>query len=210
MSRFEDLFLFSKFTDIEWSILYKQYTFKRYKKCLEIGSSTVWKTKNLSLYADRVIGLELFPDRTPPNRNNVSYVTGDWQNLRTYVESASIDVAVACHVLEHVENDSDCINQLYDVLENGSRAFVTTPNRARLSRRIIEIFTGPRVFPHWEHIREYDYEEIRTLIASSRFEKWSIIPAGVGLHAPWFHMYFHPVPHALRKFAAIWFVILEK
>ncbi len=204
------MFLFKTFSHIEWSLLLDYYTKHTYNTCLEIGSSTVWKTEQLSNYATNVIGLEIFPDRTPSNRTNILYVTGDWHNLNKYIEHKSIDVAIACHVIEHVNDDKHCIEQLYNVLNIGASAFLITPNRKRLSRRIIEIFKGPRVFPHWEHVREYDYDEINLLIANSRFEKSSVIPVAIGFHLPYINMYIHPVPTFLRRFAAVWLVRLEK
>jgi 2-polyprenyl-3-methyl-5-hydroxy-6-metoxy-1,4-benzoquinol methylase len=194
---------------IEWKILFEMYAKKRYKTCLEIGASTKWKTDALARNSEKVTGIELFLDRMPLDNNNIKYICGDWVSLTEYTGSNVFDVVVSCHVIEHIEKDLIAINQLYHALKAGGLAFITTPNRKRLIRRIIEIFTGPRIFPHWEHVREYDFIDITELIERSLFESAEVVPCGLGFHARWFQCYI-PCPIFLKDFAAVWLIKLKK
>jgi len=59
---------------IEWKILFEMYARKRYKTCLEIGASTMWKTDALARNSEKVTGIELFLDRMPLDNNNIKYI----------------------------------------------------------------------------------------------------------------------------------------
>ncbi len=86
---------------------------------LEIGASNIQRTKQLSALCYKLIGVELYPERTPKDFGNVSYVIGDWQNLSQFIPEENIDVAVASHVIEHLHDDLKAINELYVVLKVG-------------------------------------------------------------------------------------------
>ena len=48
---------------------------------------------------------------------------------------------------------------------------------------MIELFTGDRKFPWWEHVREYTESELEVLIKNSSFKRFKIIPFVFGIHA---------------------------
>jgi len=177
---------------------------------LEIGASRIERTRELSKFCNRLIGVELIPQRLPKDFENVKYIIGDWQNLSEFIEQNSIDIAVSTHVIEHVKDDLKAINELYRVLKPGGVALLTTPNRKRLTRAIIEIFTGERKFPVWEHQREYIESDLVNLLKASSFKNFKIIPLVLGLHGGTVFLYSESVNRNFRKFANYWKIDLFK
>jgi SAM-dependent methyltransferase len=179
---------------------------------LEIGASVPARTHALAERAREVIGVELFPDRVPEAEpgGKVRYVVGDWQRLGEVVAPDSIDVAVSSHVIEHVPDDARALDELYGVLRAGGVALLVTPNRARLTRAVIERFTGPRTFPWWEHVREYVEADLQALVDRSRFRRAEIRAVSFGLLGGPVHCYLATVPRALRGYANFWEIELWK
>ncbi len=188
---------------------YKKYV-KKSSIVLEIGASNLEKTKQLSQHCHQLIGVELLPQKTPSNFKNVRYITGDWQNLTNFIKPKSIDIAVSSHVIEHVPDDLKALDELYQVLRPGAAALITTPNRKRLTRRVIEFFSKKRKFPHFKsgHVREYTEEDLIILLKKSLFKQYKIIPVVIGLHAGWLYCYFEKVPRFLKGLANFWEVHL--
>lgn len=178
---------------------------------LEIGASTLSRTKELAKYCQNLIGVELIASRIPKTKNpKIKYIIVDWQNLSKKIKENSIDLAVSSHVIEHVPNDLLALKELHKVLRPGAVALINTPNRLRLARSIIEIFTGPRKFPWWEHVREYSYDDINKLCNDSPFNKFSITPVIFGFHNGYFKIYFKKVPKIFVKYANYWEICLIK
>lgn len=181
---------------------------------LEVGSSNVERTTDLAKHCKELIGVEKFSERIPndsafPN-HNVRIVKGDWSKLSEVIPLNSVDIVIASHVIEHVEDDLKCINESYKILKKGGYLLFNTPNRKRLPRSIIETFTGERKFPWWEHIREYVRSDLEKLISNSFFEsdKSSILGLGFGLHG--YAIYKHGAPNILDKFVNFWEVLVKK
>lgn len=177
---------------------------------LEIGSSTKYKTKDLSKYCKKIIGIEFLKERIPKDFDKVSYLQGDWQKLTKKIKPNSIDMAISSHVIEHISNDLNALNELYTVLKPNSCAIINTPNRKRLIRRIIEIFTSEKQFPYLEHVREYTETDLIELISKSKFTKYKITPLVFGIHAGNIRLCFKKVPAKFRDLANFWEIILYK
>lgn len=197
----------------DWQHLLK--TYKSHVKAtdyvLEIGASTLSRTKKLAKYCRKLIGVELIASRIPKTKSpKIKYVVIDWQNLSSKIKNNSIDLAVSSHVIEHVPDDLLALKELHKVLKPGATAIINTPNRLRLARSIIEIFTGPRKFPWWEHVREYSYDDINNLCLNSPFKKYSIEPLIFGFHNGYFKIYFKKVPKTFIKYANYWEICLTK
>lgn len=188
---------------------YKKYI-KKNNLVLEIGAASVPRTKDLSQYCKKIIGVELFPDRLPKNFNNIQYIEGDWQNLTKIIKINSIDVCLASHVIEHIPDDLKAINELYKVLKPGGVALINTPNRKRLARAINEFFVGEKKFPFGEHCREYTENDLTTLLKKSYFTKYKIIPVAFGLLGGPLLFYSPHVPKIFRRYANYWEIHLFK
>jgi SAM-dependent methyltransferase len=177
---------------------------------LEIGASVPARTAWLAARCHSLVGVELFPERVPPARGNIRYVVGDWQRLSDLIPENSIDVAVSSHVIEHVPDDVRALDELHAVMRPGGVALLSTPNRQRLVRRVIERFTGERTFPWWEHVREYVESDLERLVAQSRFERAQIRAVALGLHGGPVYCYAAQVPRQLRRYANFWEIELSK
>src|SRR5450759_77525 len=87
----------SKRINYDWASLiqsYKQYVSPS-STVLEIGASNLERTKELCGYCRKLIGLELLPERTPQDFDNVKYLTGDWQNVSEIIKPESIDIVIS-------------------------------------------------------------------------------------------------------------------
>jgi len=177
---------------------------------LEIGSSTPERTQQLASACGKLIGVELMPERRPENHANIEYRLGDWQKLSQVVAPDSIDLAVSSHVLEHVPDDLAALNELHRVLKPGGTALLNTPNRKRLSRSIIELFTAEKKFPDWEHQREYIEKDLVELVERSRFTEFQVEPVVFGLHGGPVFAFIQYVPKRLRHWANFWQLSLTR
>jgi radical SAM superfamily enzyme YgiQ (UPF0313 family) len=205
-------FTVSNNNSYDWEHLIEGYKkiVKKNDIVLEIGASTPKRTEELSKYCKKVVGVEYFKERLPKSHNNIIYILEDWQKLTNSIAKNSIDLAVSSHVIEHVPDDLKALNELYDVLKPNSQAIITTPNRQRLTRRVIELFTGKRKFPYWEHIREYIEPDLIKLISKSKFKKYKITPLVFGVLSGRYQLFFKKVPKIFRKLANFWEINLYK
>jgi ubiquinone/menaquinone biosynthesis C-methylase UbiE len=196
----------------DWESLFRSYrSFVRPSHTvLEIGASVVERTREISRHCARVIGVELMPERKPADSGNIHYVLGNWEELSSVIALESVDVAISSHVIEHVPDDLKAINELHRVLKPGGVAVINTPNRQRLTRRVVELFTGERQFPYWEHQREYIEVDLQRLLVASAFKRYEIIPLVFGLHGGPVFCYARKAPRFLRGMANYWEVHLFK
>jgi len=179
---------------------------------LEIGASDLYKTKSLSTYCQTLIGIDLYADKLPKNFANVSYHQADWQKLTQTIKPASINLAVSSHVIEHIPNDHLALRQLYSVLQPGGLAIITTPNRFRLVRTLIETFTPPRTFPWHDHLREYSHQDLINLLDASPFDNhYQIFPVVFGVHGGSIYCYLEKPPlKCLENLSNFWQIHLTK
>jgi len=177
---------------------------------LEIGASNINRTNEIAKYCKKLIGVEYLKARLLKNHNNIQYRLGDWQKLTKTISKNSIDLAISSHTIEHIPNDIKALNELHSVLKPESFAILNTPNRKRLVRQIIELFTGEKKFPYWEHIREYTEHDLIELIKKTKFKKYKITPVCLGIHGGNFKIYLKKVPKPFRKFSNFWEITLKK
>ncbi|MFA6185077.1 MAG: class I SAM-dependent methyltransferase [Candidatus Shapirobacteria bacterium] len=177
---------------------------------LEIGASTIDRTNEIAKYCQKLIGVEYLNERLLKNHNNIHYQLGDWQKLTKVIPQNSIDLAISSHTIEHIPNDIKALNKLYSVLKPNSYAILNTPNRKRLVRQIIELFTNERQFPYWEHIREYTEDDLIKLIKKTKFKEYKITPVCFGIHGGNIKFYLKKVPKHFRKFSNFWEIVLKK
>lgn len=184
---------------------------------VEIGSSTAHRTLELSRYCRNLIGIEKFPERISHDpslsKNNIRIINADWCKLSEAVPLGSIDIVVASHVIEHVKDNIRCLNETFKVLKRGGYLLFNTPNRKRLTRSVIELFTGERKFPYGEHMIEYTRLDLEKLIASSKFSgnKTKIIGVVFGIHGMGIRFFIKNIPSLfLDKFSNFWEVLIQK
>lgn len=206
----------NKNANFDWINLCNTYkeNVKNHSVVIEIGASTFNRTLELAKYCKRLIGIEKYSNRIPKSANfkNIHYMVGKWEELSSLFEEESVDLIISSHVIEHTENDLLCINESYKVLRKGGVLLFNTPNRKRLTRSIIEFFTGERKFPFWEHQREYIKLDLQKLIEKSNFNTSIAEIKGIvfGLHGGKIFFYLKKVPRLFEKYAGHWQVKLIK
>lgn len=183
---------------------------------VEIGSSSPKRTIDLAKSCKKLVGIEKILKRIPENLklldHNIEIVKADWQGLSKVISFNSVDIIVASHVIEHVTNDVKCLNDTFRVLKKGGYFLFNTPNRKRLARSIIELFTGDRKFPHWEHMREYTRADLERLINNSDFSYKKAKITGIVLGMPVMKkkLYIKKAPSFLDRFSNYWEILIQK
>ena len=201
----------SKKISYDWQVLLEQYKniVKHNDNVIEIGDSNIARTKQLAKYCHRLTGIEYYPKRIPINTKNITYQQGNWQNLKN-IKSNTYDLLVSSHTIEHIKDDLAAINETYRLLKPNGFALITTPNRQRLIRLFIELFTGKKIFPYKEHQREYSYLDLQTLLPKSNFTKYQITPIGIGIYGGGLKLFFKKIPKILNKYSCFWLIKLTK
>ena len=200
----------------DWISLFNTYkeNVKNKHIVIETGASYFDRTVDLSKYCKKLIGIEKYKNRIPElgNLSNINYLVGKWEQLSNFFQEESIDIIISSHVIEHIENDLLCINESYKILKKGGILLFNTPNRKRLTRVIIEIFTGKRSFPFWEHQREYIKSDLQKLIDKSHFNTNNVEIKGIafGLHGGNFYFYLKKFPLLFEKYSSFWQVKMIK
>lgn len=162
-------------------------------RALEIGSNPYFTTVLLREFTDLDLTLtnSFDPDRTGVDRQTVSYVSKDDQQISTDLEYESLnvesspfpypdesfDVVLFCEVLEHLLMDPVCaLQEISRVLKPNGLLIVTTPNVARLEN-VARLVAGANVYdpysgygPYGRHNREYTRHELVKLLSFTGFE----------------------------------------
>lgn len=102
------------------------------KRILDVGSGTGAVYERLSSIGDLVVGVDVsdLALEFSAQRGNTLLVCGDAAALP--FQTASFDAAVALDCLEHVENDTKAIADIFLALKPGGTAFINVPAYAWL------------------------------------------------------------------------------
>ncbi len=94
--------------------------------------------------------------------------------INSYGQENEFNVVTAFDVIEHVEDDQSFLVELIRLTKAGGVIIIGTPNRNRLSNKIISILKGKITYPykvgyHFEsggdilHLREYTKKDLKNL-----------------------------------------------
>jgi SAM-dependent methyltransferase len=142
---------------------------KKEDKVFDCGCGDGSKTNILMNYSDKVIGGDI------DKRVDVGYGV-DFRKIdcKKYGQENEFDVVFSFDVIEHIHEDLEFLQELVRITKSGGTIIVGTPNRYRLSNKIIILFKGEIKYPrnlghHYEsggdiiHLREYTKEDLLKL-----------------------------------------------
>jgi O-antigen biosynthesis protein len=137
--------------------------FARGKRVLDVPTGSGYGAALLSAVAREVFALDLSAEslvcaREQCSGRGVAFVRGDASRIP--FATASIDVAVAFEILEHLEDQEGLVSELARVTAPGGLVIVSTPNRP--------VYSDARSYTNPFHVRELDREQLVALL-NARF-----------------------------------------
>ncbi|MCL2476416.1 class I SAM-dependent methyltransferase [Candidatus Bathycorpusculum sp.] len=135
------------------------------KLILELGCSTGDRTK--LLYEGRqLVGVDITDKLSMETKKQFSFLLADATALPFRDES--FDAVLSFDVIEHVEADQLFVQEAFRVCKRGGPIMLGTPNRLRLSNRLLRLIGRPVCYPCCLgegvlHLREYSHEQLLSL-----------------------------------------------
>lgn len=81
----------------------------------------------------------------------------------------SFEAVSIIEVIEHVENPSQVLREIYRVLKKGGRMFMTTPNPSHISI-FLKYLRNKRVRIHCDHLHTWNWEMLAWLVHNAGFK----------------------------------------
>jgi len=133
--------------------------FLRDKTVVDIGCGARKGPFIVSKTSKEVVGLDVsteavvYSAKAWPEKN-IKYVASDAQKLA--FKNNLFDAALSFEVIEHIDNYSEYLKEVFRVLKKDGIFIVSTPNR---------LIASPNgVFSNTDHIREFDLEELKEIL----------------------------------------------
>ena len=130
---------------------------------LEIGTGMGYGVEIIAPKATRYISIDKELPQQINQLENVEYY--DMEVPPIGFENCSFDAVVSFQVIEHIEEDIDCVREVARVLRSGGKFVVSTPNAP------MSLTRNP-----W-HVREYNADELRNLLEChfSKVEAYGVV-----------------------------------
>lgn len=172
------------------------------KRILDIGCGYGNMTKLLEKRGETIVGLDLGGlFYRPYVSEKLSFLKSDALHIPFCDDT--FDCVISLDVIEHIDDDMSFVCDINRVLKPGGLAIIETPNRRRLSVRILSLLknssqTFPKSYGHDEllgdiiHIREYTELELEKLINLANFKEINVsghwfgfTTPEIGIQKPW-------------------------
>lgn len=130
---------------------------------LEIGTGMGYGVEIIAPKATRYISIDKELPAQINQLDNVEYYYMEVPPIE--FENCSFDAVVSFQVIEHIEEDIDCVREVARVLRPGGKFVVSTPNAP------MSLTRNP-----W-HVREYNADELRNLLECnfSKVEAYGVV-----------------------------------
>lgn len=180
------------------SNLYSKYImrlcegFKKNSKVFDCGCGDGLHTSVIKKYSDNVIGGDF------TNRTKKEYAINFRKiAVNKYGKESEFDAVTSFDVIEHVADDVGYLRELIKITKPGGVIIIGTPNRNRLSNKIISIMKEEIIYPRklgfdWGsggdiiHLREYTIEDLYLLAKKFKnIEEIEIKTCFLGLYTPY-------------------------
>lgn len=121
------------------------------------------------------------------------------------------DYVVSFDVIEHIESDTVFLSEARRVLKKEGRIFLETPNRERLSHKLMKLIGKPAQYPlvlgdDCIHVREYTKKELEERFQEAGFQDISVRPTWVGLRLKVIDIGLTKFPRWLNPIVQCWFI----
>lgn len=155
---------------------------------LEVGCGDGYFTEIISNFSKKIIATDVEKKIATSviNRKNVSFKIADGRKLP--FEDNTFDLAFSIDVIEHILEDQSFINENLRVLKRNGLLIIVTPNKLRLSNRIVLLFGVSQRYPlvlghdfmgdRVIHVREYTKNNLLKLVNQSRFKTKNVAMFG--------------------------------
>lgn len=143
---------------------------KEEDKVFDCGCGDGFHTSILHKYSSNVIGGDF------NNRTREKYrINFRKFKVNRFGNRDEFDVVTSFDVIEHVEDDNSYLRELIRITKKGGLMIIGTPNRDRLSNKILSLVSGTVKYPRRVgydyksggelfHLREYTQEDLKNLV----------------------------------------------
>ena len=188
---------------------------KKTDKVFDCGCGSGSKTIILSKYSDDVIGGDL--DKRIEADINFRKISD-----KEYGSENEFDAVFSFDVIEHVQDDLGFLKELARITRPGGVVVVGTPNRNRLSNKIISLIKGKIQYPRSLgydyasggdilHLREYTKSDlIKLATAVGNINSLEVKTAFLGLYTPFGPVGLKKINPICDRYAQHLFLIFRK
>lgn len=187
---------------------------------LDVGCGTGSMTVLLNVRKNKVYGTDIENRTLKQFRDRFTFFLSSEDKINTV--DAKFDLITSFDVIEHVDDDSLFVQEVYRALKPGGKTFHLTPNRNRLTnfvRRLIgkkveyplDLGTDPKLGPVI-HVREYDRKMLSDLFSKTGFNDVTVRPFWFGVRHPFIERVRlrEKIPFPLSELAQYWIVTARK
>jgi SAM-dependent methyltransferase len=135
------------------------------KKILELGCGNGERTR-LFYDVSIVTGVDIVDKVSNVRKRKFNFFLADATALP--FEDESFDAVVSFDVVEHILQDEQFVREAFRVCKKGGAVILGTPNRLRLSNRLMGLIGKPVCYPYYLgpdtiHLREYTRKQFDCL-----------------------------------------------
>lgn len=132
-------------------------------RVLEIGFGEGYGTKMLAETCREIVAIDIEKDAVEYARNKYGddKCSFQWYEGHTFpFDDGSFDAVVSFQVIEHIKDDNHFISEIYRILKDGGRCYLTTPNRET------RLKPGQKPWNRF-HMREYSHLQLADVLSRS-------------------------------------------
>lgn len=191
---------------------------KRKSRILDAGCGTGEYSSFFKRNENALYGIDIQNRIEEQYKYFITYCVADGTKLP--FKDCKFDTIISFDVIEHVERDEHFLQELHRVLKGNGEIFLSTPNKNRLSNRLLKLsghkIEYPMVLGEDEnlgkcvHLREYDFAELYELLEIAGFKEIQITPVWLGLRFKFLDIGLTRIPKLCNSLVQYWFVLAKK
>lgn len=190
---------------------------KKNDKVLDLGCGTGINTIKLKRITNKIIGLDIKNFVKKEYKEHFKFILGN--GTKTKFKKESFDIVVCWDVIEHLREGESLLKEINRILEKGGITLLSTPNKKRLSNRIISMFKKIK-YPYYLgedeygvgeicHLKEYTKKEFEELAVKAGFKVIQSEGVYLGFYG-FLRKGFYKVPKLFQEFSQHLFLVIGK